>query len=378
MKKQLLIFLILCGCAVVIQAQRVTDASFRQENQEVYIEYTLDGTADITVHLSTDGGQTYGPALKQVSGGVGRGVTAGHKTIVWDVLAERDELVGDQITFQIRAAGNKTFTVRGVTFEMVRVQGGTFTMGCTSEQGSDCYDDEKPAHRVTLSDYYIGETEVTVGLFRKFIEATNYKTDADQQGYSWIWTNKSGEWQWEKASGINWRYNTQNVVRNAGEDNHPVIHVSWNDAVAFCKWLSKETGRSFRLPTEAEWEYAARGGNKSQGYKYSGSNTMDDVGWYGNTGSDSNADGTTHAVGTKHANELGIYDMSGNVWEWCSDWYGNYSSSSQTNPTGAVSGSDRVLRGGSWNGIAWSCRVSLRFNIYPDGRGYSIGLRLVF
>src|SRR5574344_1170849 len=165
MKKQLLIFLILCGCVAVIQAQRVTDASFRQENQEVYIEYTLDGTAYITVHLSTDGGQTYGPALKQVSGGVGRSVTAGRKTIVWDVLAERDELVGDQITFQIRATGNKTFTVRGVTFEMVRVKGGTFTMGCTSEQGSDCDDDEKPAHRVTLSDYYIGKTEVTQALW---------------------------------------------------------------------------------------------------------------------------------------------------------------------------------------------------------------------
>ncbi|MDD3406286.1 MAG: formylglycine-generating enzyme family protein [Paludibacteraceae bacterium] len=348
MKKQLLIFLILCGCAVVIQAQRVTDASFRQENQEVYIEYTLDGTADITVHLSTDGGQTYGPALKQVSGGVGRGVTAGHKTIVWDVLAERDELVGDQITFQIRAAGNKTFTVRGVTFEMVRVQGGTFQMGAQSTAVSgqnydaDAYSDESPVHQVTLSAFTIGETEVTQAL-------------------------------WEAVMGSNPSY-------FKGSDL-PVEQVSWNDCQTFLTKLNQLTGKTFRLPTEAEWEYAARGGNKSQGYKYSGSNTMDDVGWYDNTGSDSNADGTTHAVGTRQANELGIYDMSGNVWEWCSDWYGNYSSSSQTNPTGAVSDFadfGRVLRGGSWFNYARYCRVSNRNYPYPDRGYYGRGLRLVF
>ena len=334
MKKQLLIFLILCGCVAVIQAQRVTDASFRQENQEVYIEYTLDGTADITVHLSTDGGQTYGPALKQVSGGVGRGVTAGHKTIVWDVLAERDELVGDQITFQIRAAGNKTFTVRGVTFEMVRVQGGTFTMGCTSEQGGDCYDDEKPAHRVTLSDYYIGETEVTQAL-------------------------------WEAVMGSNPSYFKDPVL--------PVEHVSWDDCQTFLTKLNQLTGKTFRLPTEAEWEYAARGGNQSKGYKYSGSNTIDDVAWYYDNGGSK-----THAVGTKQANELGIYDMSGNVYEWCSDRYGSYGSSAQTNPTGAATGSYRVLRGGSWDYFARGCRVSCRGYGNPGSWDSYYGLRLVF
>lgn len=334
MKKQLLIFLILCGCVAVIQAQRVTDASFRQENQEVYIEYTLDGTADITVHLSTDGGQTYGPALKQVSGGVGRSVTAGRKTIVWDVLAERDELVGDQITFQIRAAGNNTFTVRGVTFEMVRVQGGTFTMGCTSKQGSDCDDDEKPAHRVTLSDYYIGKTEVTQAL-------------------------------WEAVMGSNPSY-------FEGSDL-PVEQVSWNDCQTFLTKLNQLTGKTFRLPTEAEWEYAARGGNKSQGYKYSGSNTIGNVAWYYDNGGSK-----THAVGTKQANELGIYDMSGNVWEWCSDWYDSYGSSSQTNPTGAASGSYRVLRGGSWSSYARGCRVAYRNYGNPGFRGNNYGLRLVF
>ena len=131
------------------------------------------------------------------------------------------------------------------------------------------------------------------------------------------------------------------------------------------------TGRRFRLPTEAEWEYAARGENRSQGYKYSGSNNLNSVAWYAD-----NSGNTTHDVGLKSPNELGIYDMSGNVWEWCSDWYGNYSSSSQTNPTGSYSGSIRVSRGGSWYSDARYCRVSTRSNFTPDRRYISLGLRL--
>ncbi|MBO5853693.1 MAG: SUMF1/EgtB/PvdO family nonheme iron enzyme [Bacteroidales bacterium] len=137
--------------------------------------------------------------------------------------------------------------------------------------------------------------------------------------------------------------------------------------------LNQLTGKSFRLPTEAEWEYAARGGNKSQGYKYSGSNTIGDVAWY-----DGNISSRTHDVKTKQANELGIYDMSGNVWEWCQDWYGSYSSSSQTDPTGPTSGSSRVLRGGSWYDDAGGCRVSDRSEDgYPGSRYFNCGLRLV-
>ena len=264
--------------------------------------------------------------------------------------------------------GNETFTVNGVSFTMIKVEGGTFRMGATSEQGSDVDSDEKPVHSVTLSDYYIGETEVTVGLFRKFIKETGYRTDADKKGGSYIWNGS----EWVLTSGLNWQCDVNGKIRSASEDNHPVIHVSWNDANEFCEWLNNKTGKNFRLPTEAEWEYAARGGNKSKGYKYSGSNTIGNVAWYWY-----NSSSATHNVKTKSPNELGIYDMSGNVFEWCEDWYGNYSSGSQTNPTGPSTGYSRVLRGGSWYNNAKLCRVSLRNYYFPDLRNCYYGFRLV-
>ena len=151
-----------------------------------------------------------------------------------------------------------------------------------------------------------------------------------------------------------------------------MYYISWNDCQEFIKKLNAMTGKNFRLPTEAEWEYAARGGNKSRGYKYSGSNNIDDVAWYGD-----NNGGETHPVRTKQANELGIYDMSGNVYEWCQDWYGDYSSATKTNPKGATTGSRRVLRGGSWLNIAGYCRSSYRYNNSPDYRYSHLGFRLV-
>ena len=151
----------------------------------------------------------------------------------------------------------------------------------------------------------------------------------------------------------------------------PVECVSWEDCQKFIKKLNEMTGRNFRLPTEAEWEFAARGGVLSKGYKYSGSNTIGDVAWY-----DGNSGSQTHEVKTKQPNELGLYDMSGNVWEWCNDWYGTYSTLIQTKPTGPVSGSYRVGRGGGWNYYAWSCRVSYRSDFSPSNGGRSLGLRL--
>lgn len=226
----------------------------------------------------------------------------------------------------------ETFTVNGVSFTMVFVEGGTFTMGATSEQGSDADDDEKPTHRVTLSDYYIGETEVTQAL-------------------------------WKAVMGNNPSY--------FEGDNLPVEKVSYEDVKTFITKLNGKTGKKFRLPTEAEWEYAARGGNKSKGYKYSGSNNIDDVAWY-----DDNSNLRTHPVKTKQPNELGIYDMNGNVWEWCSDWYGGYSSNAQTNPQGPSSGSYRVIRGGSWFGSARYCRASYRYHDNLSDLGNTLGFRL--
>ena len=245
-------------------------------------------------------------------------------------------------------------------------------MGCTSEQGSDCLDDrEKPTFSVTLSDYYIGKYEVTVSQFKAFIDDTGYRTDADKEGWSYIWTGSS----WEEKKGVNWRSDVSGNTRSQSEYNHPVIHVSWNDAVAFCKWLSDKTGKKYRLPTEAQWEFAARGGaliGSATATKYAGSNNIDEVAWY-----TSNSGSKTKAVGTKKPNELGIYDMSGNVWEWCSDWYGDYSSSSKTNPTGPATGSYRVLRGGSWGDNARNCRVSCRSSYSPGIRINGYGFRVV-
>ena len=230
----------------------------------------------------------------------------------------------------------ETITVNGVSFNMVRVEGGTFTMGATSEQGGDAYNDEKPTHQVTLSSYSIGETEVTQDLW-KAVMASNPS--------------------WHKGN------------------NLPVEQVSWNDCQTFIQKLNELTGRRFRLPTEAEWEYAARGGSKSRGYKYSGSNNIGDVAWYVK-----NSSGKTHSVKTKRANELGLYDMSGNVGEWCQDWYSEYSSDSQTNPTGPSSGFYRRMcrmeRGGDYSISADFCRVSGRLSDWPDDREYCRGLRL--
>jgi formylglycine-generating enzyme required for sulfatase activity len=217
--------------------------------------------------------------------------------------------------------------------DLVFVKGGTFTMGCTREQ-SNCSNDEKPTHQVTVSDFSIGKYEVT-------------------------------QKQWTAIMGTNPSY--------FKGDNLPVEQVSWNDVQEFIQKLNQKTGKRYRLPTEAEWEYAARGGSTAGGQKYSGSNNIDEVAWYG-----SNSVSKTHPVGQKKANGLGIYDMTGNVWEWCSDWYGNYGSGSQTNPQGALSGTPgRVFRGGGWGNDHQYCRVSLRHGGSPDYGGYGMGFRLV-
>ena len=270
-------------------------------------------------------------------------------------------IVAQQPVVQAPIANSDYITIPvkdGVSIDMVRVEAGTFTMGATAEMekpkdrkkptffdpfgffgnpGKDPYDDEKPTHRVTLTnDYYIGKYEVTQAL-------------------------------WKAVMGNN--------PSNFKGDNLPVEQVSWDDCQDFISKLNRITGKTFRLPTEAEWEYAARGGNKSRGYQYSGSNNLSDVAWY-----DDNSGIKTHAVGTKQPNELGIYDMSGNVSEWCQDWYGKYNSSSQVNPTGAretFTVCFRVIRGGRCASTARFCRSSYRLNSTPDDRGRNNGLRLV-
>ena len=247
-------------------------------------------------------------------------------------------------------AETKTFTVTGngkiVTFRMKLVEAGTFQMG------GDMYDNEQPVHSVTLTkNYYMGETEVTQALWYAVM---GQKPTSDGN-------------QWSSTYGLG--------------DQYPAYRVSWNDCQTFITKLNALTGVTFRLPTEAEWEYAAKGGKKSNGYTYAGSNTLGDVAWYGDNIPSQSSDSAgygTQPVQTKAANELGLYDMSGNVWEWCQDWYDSsyYSSSPSTDPTGPSSGSSRVRRGGSWNLNATDCRVANRGSNTPTFRYDTIGFRL--
>ena len=230
----------------------------------------------------------------------------------------------------------ETITVNGVSFNMVYVEGGTFKMGATEEQGNDSYNDEKPSHYVTLSDYYIGETEVTQEL-------------------------------WKAVMGNNPSYYSD-------DEKKPVDSVSWNNVQEFITKLSNQTNRKFRLPTEAEWEYAARGGNQSCNCKYSGDDSIDKIAWYY-----SNSKEETHPVAQLRPNELGLYDMSGNVWEWCQDWYSEdyYYSGENFNPNGPSKCNYHVLRGGSCVTDARRCRVSNRYYNMSQFRYRSYGFRLV-
>ena len=231
------------------------------------------------------------------------------------------------------------FNVNGVSFNMIFVEHGQFLMGATDEQ-TNPYADEK-VHKVILTkDYYMGETQVTQAL----------------------WTTIMG--------------NNPSVIFK-GIDKRPVEYVSWYDCQNFiralnCELQSELVGKMFRMPTEAEWEFAARGGNKSKGYQYAGSNELSEVGWY-----HGNSNNITHPVGELKANEIGLYDMSGNVYEWCQDWYGEYSRNPQINPTGPCNGHNRVIRGGSWLGDIRDCRLSYRYFVAPQLRNFTYGLRLV-
>ena len=239
---------------------------------------------------------------------------------------------------------SQTFTVNGISFKMIHVEGGTFMMGATAEQEDDACDAEKPVHPVTLSSYYIGETVVTQALWEAVMGTTVIQHRA---------MNHIGQ----RLRGV--------------DSTLPMYFVSWDDCQTFISKLNTLTGQHFRLPTEAEWEYAARGGNKSRGYKYSGGDDYDSVCWC-----DENSGNMAHSVKTKRPNELGIYDMSGGVWEWCDDYYQPYNASPQTNPKEERYDDYRIKRGGSWRYVLWHCRVSYRSGSKPDERASVTGFRL--
>ncbi len=319
MKTRILSFITTLLLSLALSAQTVTHVFAQQVGNTIEITYDLDKPAIVSLLLSRDGGANYAATPKTVTGDVGA-VTSGHKKMVWDLFADASQWEIQRARFKVVAQKQDkiSFTVNGVTFTMISVEGGTFTMGCTSEQGSDCYNDEKPSHQVTLTDYYIGKTEVTQALW-KAVMGTNPSSF------------KKG-------------------------DNYPVETVSWEDCQTFVQKLnsllsSQLGGKRFALPTEAQWEYAARGGHKQPPYqyKYSGSDNVGSVAWYHD-----NSNGAIHPVATKSPNTLGVYDMSGNIMEWCQNGY---------------------RRGGSFAFIARICRVSYRSG--QPSFSDVMGLRLV-
>lgn len=232
------------------------------------------------------------------------------------------------------AQTSKAQIIQNLLNNMVRVEGGTYMMGRNMGTDKEVKEDETPAHEVTLSDYYIGKYEVT-------------------------------QEEWEAVMGTN--------PAKFKDPKRPVEQVGWQDCVDFAEKLSRLTGKKFRLPTEAEWEYAARGGKLSKDYKYAGSNDADEVAWYV-----SNCGGETHPVGQKKPNELGLYDMSGNVWEWVSDWHGYYRPQPQTNPTGPHISSEKVKRGGATGDDALQCRTTQRHFSLAWYRIPDLGCRVVY
>lgn len=221
-----------------------------------------------------------------------------------------------------------------VPIKMVKVEGGTYEMGATIEQGKDAYDSEHPKHKVTLSSFEISEAPITVAQFRDYCDATGKKMPTAP---SWGWI-----------------------------DNHPIVNVSWYDADNYARW------KGCRLPTEAEWEFAARGGILSKHYKYSGGNTPDEIGWF----ADNTGQTGTRPVRAKKPNELGLYDMSGNVYEWCNDWKDEYTPEDQVNPKGPEEGIIKASKGGSWHSSTRSLRISNRDDDPPEFYSHNVGFRI--
>lgn len=266
------------------------------------------------------------------------------------------ELLGSNIASQnnpLRSQGKGssannevyTETAWGVNMKMAWVEGGEFTMGCTPDQGGECRENEQNVRNITLSGFYIGIMEVTQSQWERVMGTTIQQQKA-KAGY--------------------------NSLYGVGSD-FPIYYVNWSEAMEFCRILSEKTGKKYTLPTEAQWEYAARGGQRANYDRYAGSSRIEDVAWYSG-----NSKSTIHPCGKMNANALGLYDMSGNVSEWCADWYNSYYKSDDTrDPLGVSNGDFRVQRGGNWEGKMQLCRVAYRQYDKPQNRTYKCGFRVV-
>ncbi|MEN6422232.1 MAG: formylglycine-generating enzyme family protein [Smithella sp.] len=303
--------------ALPLSAAELKNEKARQEGNRLVITYDLDGkenAAEVALSITVDG-KTYKSSELHIEGDIGKLSPGKGKRVTWNILQDFPKGLRAGAEWELSTSGD-AFKDPTTGMEMIFVKGGCFQMGDTVGGGEA---DEKPVHQVCLSNFYMGKYEVTQG-------------------------------QWQQIMG-----NNPSHFSSCG-DNCPVEKVSWNDVQDFIRRLNSQTGKNYRLPTEAEWEYAARSGGKSE--QYSGGADVDSVAWY-----DGNSGRKTHPVGQKKPNGLGLHDMSGNVWEWCQDWYSDkyYSQSNRDNPSGPSSGSNRVLRGGSWfNGDARARGDSLR------------------
>jgi serine/threonine-protein kinase len=252
----------------------------------------------------------------------------------------------------------------GVRLELVPIKPGTFTMGGTQAPGADWQADDRPEHKVTITKgYFLGKYEVTRGQFAAFVGATGYQTDAERVGKAWGRPPSGG---WAEIPELSWK--NPNFPQT---DDHPVMCITWNDAKAFCDWATKKTGRTVRLPSEAEWEYACRAGTKTAWSFGNDGNALSDYGWF-----DQNSGGATHPGGEKKPNAWGLYDMHGNVWEWCQDWAGPYAAGDAADPTGPSSGDRRVLRGGDWSTEAACARSAFRDRLPPSHPCTNYGFRV--
>lgn len=319
-----------------VRAQQLNNIKVFQAKEEIILLYDITGghpgqTFDAAITVSRTGNKDFHMVPQSISGDI-KNITPGfNKKIVWTVLDDLKSLTGNDFVFDITLKEQQRENILS-TYGMVFVQGGTLQMGCTSEQ-TLCFDDEKPVHAATLNSYYIGKYEVTQS-------------------------------QWVEIMGNNPSHFKSAYL--------PVENVSWDEVNEFITKLNQKTGKRFRLPTEAEWEYAARGGNHSKKFLYSGSNSIMEVSWV-----NSNGERTTHQPGIKEPNELGLYDMTGNVMEWCQDWSGKYGAGHQMNPQGPGTGSEKIVRGGGWFSDARYCRVASRDCKNLASKFSSLGFRLV-
>ena len=404
--KQTLLFLLFLVVPLCLHAAEVKNLAVTQQGNKVVVRYDLVGKlgekeADISASVEVDGGR-YGAEKLSLTGDVGRKVKVGKgRSFTWDGLKDFPAGFDGDVTWDVEASGGTVaapapvaasgsggFTDPTVGMELVPVKGGCFQMGDTFGDGQS---DEKPVHEVCVSDFAMGKFEVTVGQFRRFINATGYRTDAENNsgGKNGCWAQEFvAEKEWDYREWASWRKPNK---YQENEENHPVSCVSWNDAQEFIKWLNGKSGANYRLPTEAEWEYAARAGSGERNYW---GNSKDAACGYANVADQTKfgggiswynkhecSDGYPYVapVGSFKPNGLGLYDMMGNVWQWTGDWYDKeyYGSSPRSNPHGPSSSSSRVLRGGSWDSDPPRVRAAIRYGDGPANRRSYLGFRLV-